>query len=230
MPRSVGAARTGERSEETRKSLTEAAADVLRTSGFAGATARAVAGRAGCNQGLVFYHFGSVVELLLAALDEVSERRRERYEDALARVTLPSELVGVAARIFSEDLDKGDAAVLVEMIAGASSTPGLGEQIKRRIEPWSRFASEAMARAIEGTAFAAIIDPDELANAVVAFYLGLELLSHLDGDRSTAYELFDAAARLATAADAFKAPEDKRHTEPKPSVRTDNTRRDRRRE
>ena len=60
--------------------------DVLRRDGFAAATARTIAGRAGCNQGLVFYYFGSVVALLLAALDEVSAQRRQRYDEALAEV------------------------------------------------------------------------------------------------------------------------------------------------
>ena len=47
-----------------------------------------------------------------------------RYAAALAEVSGPSELVKLAARVFREDLDSGDAALLVEMIAGASSTPG----------------------------------------------------------------------------------------------------------
>ena len=34
--------------------------------------------------------------------------------------------------------------------------------------------------------------------AVVALYLGMEMLSHLDGDRAPALSLFDQAARFAT--------------------------------
>ena len=55
----------------------------LNEEGFAGASAREIARRAGCNQGLVFYHFGSVANLLLAALDEVSETRRRHYQAAV---------------------------------------------------------------------------------------------------------------------------------------------------
>ena len=40
-------------------------------------------------------------------------------------VRSPEGLVDLAARIFAEDLDTGDAAVLVEMIVGSASTPGL---------------------------------------------------------------------------------------------------------
>src|ERR1700731_2313647 len=82
---------------ETRRVLVNAAIETLKSEGFVGTSARAIAKQAGCNQALVFYHFGSVVDLLLAALDEVSERRKERYEIALEGVGRPSELVDLAA-------------------------------------------------------------------------------------------------------------------------------------
>src|SRR6202167_6551323 len=101
MTRSGTASRPAPRSSDTRRVLVDAAIEVLRHQGFAAATARTIASRAGCNQGLVFYHFGSVVNLLLAALDEVSAQRRARYETALASVHGPGQLVELAARIFS---------------------------------------------------------------------------------------------------------------------------------
>jgi len=196
----------------TRRALVEAAVDVLRTEGFAAATARTIATRAGCNQGLVFYHFGSVVNLLLAALDEVSDQRRQRYEEALVGVQRPSALVELAARVFSEDLDTGDAALLVEMIAGASSTPGLGAEVKARVEPWTNFAVTALDQTLTGSPLAGVVAPSEIAHAVVALYLGLELLSHLDGDRAPALALFDRARQLAAWADVITGP-------PPPSAR-----------
>src|ERR1700690_3507206 len=71
------------KSEETRRVLVGAALEALREEGFSGASAREIARRAGCNQGLVFYHFGSVTNLLLAALDEVSALRLARYQGAV---------------------------------------------------------------------------------------------------------------------------------------------------
>ncbi len=201
MVRSGSASRPTERSSDTRRALVDAAVDVLRHDGFSAATARTIAARAGCNQGLVFYHFGSMVNLLLAALDEVSAQRRERYEEALAGVDRPSELVELAAQIFSEDLDTGDATLLVEMIAGATSTPGLGAQVKARVEPWTQFAVAALDQTLDGSPLAGVVAPAEIAHAVVALYLGLELLSHLDGDRTAALDLFDRARQLAALAD-----------------------------
>src|SRR5580700_8627437 len=114
------------RSAETRRRLVEAALETLKTAGYAGASARAIAERAGSNQGLIFYHFGSVANLLLAGLDAVSARRLAQYSDAVAEVDSPEKFVDAARAIFSEDLDAGYVTVLVEMIAGSASTPGLG--------------------------------------------------------------------------------------------------------
>src|SRR3954471_10364952 len=101
---------------DTRAALVSAAVDALREDGFGRASARNIAARAGCNQALVFYHFGSVADLLLAALDEVSAQRLDQYRDAVAEGTSIDELVPVAARVFREDLDKGYVTVLAEMI------------------------------------------------------------------------------------------------------------------
>ena len=112
-------------SADTRAALIEAAEAALREVGFARATARAIARRAGCNQALVFYHFGSVTNLLLAALDEVTPSGGDATTWLRSRARV-AERAGGARRphIFSEDLDAGHVAVLVEMITGAQSTPG----------------------------------------------------------------------------------------------------------
>lgn len=201
MVRAGSASRPTGRSVDTRRALIDAAVDVLRHEGFAAATARHISGRAGCNQALVFYHFGSVVNLLLAALDEVSAQRRERYDEALADVRTPSQLVELAARIFREDLDSGDAALLVEMVAGATSTPGLGIEVKARVGPWAQFAASAVEPMLDASPLGDTVAAGEVAHAVVALYLGLELLAHLDGDRAPAVALFDRARQLAAFAD-----------------------------
>ena len=78
---SPGAPRAG--STDNRAALIDGAIEALREVGFAGASAREIARRSGCNQALVFYHFGSVNELLLAALDDISTRRLEAYQQML---------------------------------------------------------------------------------------------------------------------------------------------------
>lgn len=199
------AGRTQQRSVATRQALVDAAVDVLRRDGFGAATARTIAARADCNQGLVFYHFGSVPDLLLAALEDVSERRRARFDAALAQVRSPGELIELAATVFREDVDGGDAAVLAEMVAGCSSTPGLGPRVKAQMASWTDFALAAVDRFFAGSGVEGGVPRSEVAHAIVALYLGLELLAHLDGDHSPALALFDRARHLAPTADLLFA-------------------------
>lgn len=186
-----------ERSAETRAALVAGAVEALREVGYAGASAREIAARAGCNQALVFYHYGSVADLLLAALDDVSTRRLSAYQGIVDRATTLTDLIDSARAIFSEDLDAGHVAVLVEMITGAQSTPGLGEQVAARLAPWRDFAESAVSKALTGSPVELVLPASELAHAVVAGFLGLELLASLDGDRAVALSLFDRARSIA---------------------------------
>jgi AcrR family transcriptional regulator len=181
----------------------EAAIDVLRTDGYHGASARRIAARAGCNQGLVFYHFGSVANLLLAALDAVSADRMERYSAAVSQAVSLVELTDVAAAVFEEDLDSGYAKVLVELIAGGSGDPGFGSGVAARMETWTAFAQSAITDAVDPMMLAATAPASEVAYAIVALYLGLEMLSHLDGDRDKALALFGRARTMAALAGAL---------------------------
>jgi len=180
----------------TRQALVDAAIETLQEHGYAGASARAIAAKAGCNQALVFYHFGSVVDLLLAALDEVSVRRMEWYQAAAAGIGSLGDLVEVASTIFDEDLDRGYVTVLAEMISGSASSPGLGAAVAARLTPWTEFARDAIQAGVAGSPIAALLPVDDLAHVSVALYLGLEMLSHLEGDRSRTAALFDHARRL----------------------------------
>ena len=155
----------------------------MKEDGYAGASARAIAERAGSNQGLIFYHFGSVANLLLAALDAVSAERLAHYGASIDRAGSLAELVDAATAIFSEDLDAGYVTVLVEMIAGASSTPGLGPEVAARIRPWTDFAQRAIDGALADSPLGSVLPSRDVAYGIVALYLGLEMLSHLDGDR-----------------------------------------------
>ncbi len=203
-PKADGAARRAQ-SAEVRTALVTAAIDALRDTGFAGASAREIAGRAGCSQALVFYHFGSVNDLLLAALDEVSRRRMDDYRGLLEDATSVAALAESARSIFSRDLDSGHVRVLVEMITGAHSVPGMGEQVAQRLQPWRDLAEDAMRRALGRSAAARMFPPAEAAHLLVAGFFGLELLASLDGDREAALAIFDRMQSLARMLDVLGA-------------------------
>jgi AcrR family transcriptional regulator len=182
---------------ETKDRIVDAAAETLKKDGFAGASARAIAQRGRFNQALIFYHFGTIDGLLLAALDRTSEERMRAYREAIEGATSLAELAAVAARVFREDLRSGHIKVMAELIAGTSSHPGLGPEISRRVEPWIELTREVAQRVCRGTGLEEVLPPEDIAFAVVSLFLGIELMSHLDGDTSRAERLFTVAQGLA---------------------------------
>ncbi|HEV3471971.1 MAG TPA: TetR family transcriptional regulator [Actinomycetota bacterium] len=187
---------TAQTGETTRARIVEAALETLKREGFSGTSARAIAATGAFNQALIFYHFGSVNSLLLAALDATSSRRMEAYEAAVAEAHNLEELVRVAARIYAEDMASGHVTVLSEMIAGSLAHRDLGPEITARIEPWVDFAERVVTRVLGDTPFATLLPARDIAYAIVAFYLGLEQLSHLNGGTDRATPLFAAAGQL----------------------------------
>jgi AcrR family transcriptional regulator len=196
--------------EQARLRIVDAAIMALKREGFAGASARTIAGIGGFSQSLIFYHFASVNDLLLAALDRTSALRMERYRQAVDEAASLPDLVRVAEDIFREDLDSGHITVLSEMIVGSSAERELGPKVAARIEPWIRFTEETVTRILSGSPLQAIVPARDLAFAIVSLYLGIELLTHLSADRSRADALFAAASALTGVFGQFLRPTDAR--------------------
>ena len=196
----AGTKQRGRRDTDVRSRVIDAAIETLKAAGYAGASARAIAARGGFSQGVVFYHFGSIRDLLLAALDETSARRMDAYREAMAEVGSIDDLVAVAGRVYRQDLAQGHITVLAELIAASSTEPGLGDAVVERIEPWISLTQDTLARVLADTPLPAVFPTRSIAFGIVAVYLGIELLTHLSGDRGDAEALFaaagDAAAQL----------------------------------
>jgi AcrR family transcriptional regulator len=192
-----GANETVSRGDRTRRQLVDAALATLKQEGFAGATSRAIARVGGFNQALIFYHFGGVEPLLLAALDVTSEERMRRYREGLDDVDSLEELLDFARRIYEEDRASGHMTVVSQIVAGSLARPELAPEVLARMEPWIDFAEQSFVKVLRGTPLAGALPTKELAYAVVTFYLGVNLLTALDPDRRQPEQLLDRAAELA---------------------------------
>jgi AcrR family transcriptional regulator len=187
----------------TKAVIAGAGLEALKSKGFAGASAREIAKIGGFNQALVFYHFGSVHNALLAALDLVSERRLAAYGPAFERARTVSELAALARGIYEEDLENGYVTVLGEMVAGGVSDRELGRQVVARLEPWIEMVERKVRALVAGSLLEPLVPARELAFAIIALYLGIDMLSHLDGDRARAQALLDLGVRVAPLAQAL---------------------------
>jgi AcrR family transcriptional regulator len=189
-----------EQKGDTRQRLMDAAVEVLREEGITGATARRIAARAGVNQALVFYHFGSVANLLLQSFLRTSDEQIARYRAAAEGVDSLHDLVGIARRLHDEDLESG-AVTAVTQVMAAAHEPELNAQILERFDGWIGIVEEALRRATDGSPLAAALPTREAAYAISSMFLGIEIIARLDPGRSEAPQLFDMMANLATMAE-----------------------------
>jgi len=188
---------------ETRERVVRAALRTLADDGFAATSARAIARRGGFAPGVIYYHFDDLEHLLLAALDWTSERRLARYRDELAGVTSAAELLGRLRSLYVEDLAGGHVAAVQELVAGAASSPRLGPAIVERLRPWLELTEEVARGFLAATPLEPVVPAPSLGLAVVAMYLGLETLTHLDRSRSPAESLFASAGPAAALFDGL---------------------------
>ena len=182
---------------DTKERLVEAALVTIKEEGYGGTTARAIAGRAGVNQALIYYYYGDIKNLLLAALDETSAKRMQSYQALLEKTETIEDLVQLAKDIYREDLAAGHVTVLSELIAGSLQHRELGPEVIRRLRPWIDFAEQSITKVTKGSVLETLIPARDVAVGIVAFYLGIDLLHQLDPADSPADRLFDHAARLA---------------------------------
>jgi AcrR family transcriptional regulator len=184
------------RASGTRDRIVQAALGTLRDEGFADTTARAIARHGRFNQALIFYHFGSVANLLLEAFGQTSTEQVSRYRTAAAEVTSLSDLVEIARRLHAEDLESGAVTAVTQLMAAASDR-ATGGAILDRFEDWIRIVEEALKRAMERYPLASAIPAREAAYAIAAMFLGIELMTRLDPERSEADAVFEMMASIA---------------------------------
>lgn len=178
-----------------------AARRTLIEEGFSRTSARAIAARAGCSQASLFYHFSGVPEVLLAVLDETSDRRMAAYREPLLQARTPVQLLRLGRQIADADLQSGDLRILVELVAGSHSEPGMKAEVARRIERWEELVAQVAARFMPGF-LRSRLRPEAVAHAVVAGFLGLEMLRDLRGDAAASdavLEDLEKVGRLAGA-------------------------------
>ncbi len=183
--------------EETRVKIIAAAIETLNVEGITGASARAIARTGNFNQALIFYHFGSVEGLLVAAAKAEGEVRAERYAERFAEVRSLSELATIARAVHEVEQAAGSVNVLTQMLAGAASSPMLRTGVYEAMMPWLALVEEAIARVVTDSGLPSLVPISDMAFAVASLFIGLELMTALDESGERANSLFDSIEKFA---------------------------------
>jgi hypothetical protein len=121
----------------------------------------------------------------------------QAYETAFEQARTVPELAALAREIYAEDLENGYVTILGEMVAGGVSDAELGAQVVSRLQPWVVMVEDKLTELLAGSPFESLIPSRDVAFAIIALYLGIDMLSQLDGDHGPAESLLDLGVRCA---------------------------------
>jgi AcrR family transcriptional regulator len=180
---------------DTRQRLIDGAIETIRSHGIAGTSARTISATAGVSQGLVFYHFGSVNDLLRAACIDATQARVAAFADRLATVADLRGLLALGRDLHTEERAHGNVMVLAQMLAGAQNDAHLAESTATALGLWIAPIEQALTRLLTASPVAGLIDTAGLARAISAAFIGLELYEGVAPEE--ARSALDALDRLA---------------------------------
>lgn len=192
--------KTSKSGQETKDRIIDATLATIGSEGLVGTSARAIAKTGDFNQALIFYHFGSVDELLLAALERANVRRMARFDEQLRNVSSIAEFVTIARELHAGAYDT-DASALSAIVAGWSMSSDLGARVLATLDPWNELVETSLRRLLEAHPLKDVLPVEQLAYSFGALFLGLEVMGRLDPSDERTDAAFAALFALATLAD-----------------------------
>ncbi|PPK67079.1 TetR family transcriptional regulator [Actinokineospora auranticolor] len=180
---------------DTRQRLIDGAVATIRDHGITGASARAIAAAAGVNQSLIFYHFGSVHQLLRETCMVATRSRVALFAERLDSVTDLRELLALGRDLHTAERDAGNVTILAQLLAGAQADAELAESTAAALLLWITPVERALERLLADSPVAEVLDTAGLARAVCAGFVGLELFEGVDAAGAEA--ALDALDRMA---------------------------------
>lgn len=145
-PRAYRSERRTEQARQTRRRVLDAATAVFLEHGFAGATMRAIAGRAGVSVPTMESQFGTKARLLKAAIDvaiagddEPVPMLKRDWTQAATRAATASEFLGVVAGVLAAAQQRS-AGLVLALFEAAGAEPELAGLAEKMVEQRARSA------------------------------------------------------------------------------------------
>jgi AcrR family transcriptional regulator len=182
----------------TRELLLAAAGDLLREEGYAATSTRAVAERAGTRLSLVHYHFGSKRGLLLAVLEDLTERLLNRQRAMFSDDRSFADQWRSACDYLRKDIDSGYVRVLWELWAAGLADPELAERWRATQRGWRELIEARLERLQAERGIELPMPPRALATLIGNLFEGTEaeILAGVPEDEAPHLEALEACGEL----------------------------------
>lgn len=176
----------------TKRRLLSASASLIVERGWSAVTTRAVAERAGVNQALVHYHFGSIGNLRReSVMARLMPAVQGLLDELLDDRPLPESLRRAMRLVDHFDLDTEAGVLMAEALLQATRDPAMAEAMGGIMGSWSETLGPRLVVAQERGVVRADIPAGRLTPALASFLDGLLFQRMVDPD-------FDAEAAADT--------------------------------
>lgn len=171
---------------QTRTEIMDAAEAHILDKGFAGTTIDAVIEDAGVTKGAFFYHFDTKADLAHALVERYARMERELtmelLDEARSRTDDPARRLVLFVRLFEERMDELIDPYPGCLFASYCYERGLFddhtlEVVEDGFERWREVIGDHVREAFDAHPPAADVDPDDLADALMAVFEGAFILS-----------------------------------------------------
>ena len=186
------------RGDATRTQILNAARELLREDGFAGATTRAVAERADVRLSLVHYHFGGKGPLLAALLQAENARLLARQQDLFEAEEPVADKWRTACDYLREDLRSGYVRILWELWSAGLADEELAQRWRQAMAGWRELLTRAVADWATRAGVELPMAPRALATLVCNAFQGaeVELLAGVSEEEAPHFEALEVVAEL----------------------------------
>lgn len=164
----------------TRDALVDATVSVLARQGFSSTSARAVAEQAGVAPGGVFYHFGSMDDLLAEVFTTCIDRRIARLGAAVA-VPGP-ELADSLTQAVRDEFAHIESRAMLELTVGAIDSPGLAGRVREGLDRSIGFTRQIVDLLLADSPLAQALPRDLIAQVAASAFFGLAVMDMVGAD------------------------------------------------
>jgi AcrR family transcriptional regulator len=162
------------RPRDTRDAIVNATVTTLAELGFSGTSARAVAERAGVAPGGVFYHFGSMDDLLAEVFTICLDRRIARLRTA---VDVPrADLAAAFTAAVREEFAHPESRAVLELVVGAIDSPVLAARVRYGFDQSFAFTREVVELLLGDSPLAAGLPLHLVSQVAASAFFGLAVM------------------------------------------------------
>ncbi len=180
----------------TRQRLLSASAELIVERGWSAVTTRAVAERAGVNQALVHYHFGSIDNLRRdSVVAQLMPAIGELVDELLDERPLTESIPRVMRLIDGFDLGTETGVLMAEALLQATRDPSMAEAMGGVMASWGDLLGPRLVVAQERGVVRADIPAERLTSVLASFLDGF-LIQRMADPTLEADQLADTLVRL----------------------------------